>query len=210
MLADWEERVVTLVNLTMKPGWSDLENALSLYVYFCDNYEYDYETYDRLSEDPCSYIRTYRFMNEGKGICQEISAAYSYLLMQAGVDATIMSGKSGPDRESHQWSYVRINGHNYHIDPTFVIGTNDSLDYFMMTDEQRTTESYPPDSYVITSNYSEDHEHPEYLADDDTFRPLWGTSFDSFNPDEDIIYCHSYDYGDTVEVADKIFQYGEI
>ena len=129
--------------------------------------------------------------------------------MQAGIDATDMGGKSGPGREDHRWSYVRINGHNYHIDPTYAIGMNDSLDYFMMTDEKRTEEGYPPESYVITSNYSEDHEHPKYLADDDTYSPLWGTSIDSFDPDADIIYCHSYHYGDTVEVEYKTFEYGD-
>ena len=111
--------------------------------------------------------------------------------MQAGVDATIMMGGD------HQWSYVRINGKDYHIDPTFVIGSQGSLSYFMMTDEQRDLTGYNRAEYIITSNYAQDHPHPDYTADDDTFRPVWDYTFEAFFPAEDKLLC--WQYADNLE-----------
>ena len=52
--------------------------------------------------------------------------------------------------------------------------------------------------YVITSNYAQDHPHPDYVADDDTFRPLWDKSFESFSHETHTILCwtESGDYGE--------------
>ena len=93
---------------------------------------------------------------------------------------------------NHQWSYVRINGNNYHIDPTYVLDMYSSLEYFMMTDEKRS-EEFLPEEFVIAGSYTQEHEHPEYIADDDTFSPLWGINLDMFDPDENIIYGWAYD-----------------
>ena len=144
------------------------------------------------------YLSSYRVLTTGTGICQEFSVAYSYLLLQAGVDASTMSGHRSYDGASHQWSYVRINGNNYHIDPTYVIGDCDSLEYFMMTDEQRTLNGYGREEYVIASNFSQDHPHPDYVADDDTFRPLWDKYFETFFHETHTILCSAEtgDYGE--------------
>ena len=61
-----------------------------------------------------------------------------------------------------------------------------------MTDEKRS-EEYLPENYVIASCYTQDHAHPEYAADDDTFSSLWDAYLDRFDPDADVIYCHRYD-----------------
>ena len=114
--------------------------------------------------------------------------------MQAGVDATIMMGESQLQGYNHQWSYVRINGNNYHIDPAYVLGEYGNLEYFMMTDKKRS-EEFRPEDFVIASNYTQDHAHPEYAADDDIFSPLWDTSLDDFDHDEHIIYSWAYDKG---------------
>lgn len=181
-----------MLNEILKTDWSDFEKALALYVYFADHYEYDYDTYWKMYDEYVDYTSCYRFFLTGIGICHEISSAYSYLLLQAGVEATVMMGSD------HQWSYVRINGHNYHIDPTFVLGSGGSLSYFMMTDEQRTVNGYGKEEYVIASNYAQDHPHPDYVADDDTFRPLWDLTFDSFSHETHTVLCPltESDYGE--------------
>ena len=101
----------------------------------------------------------------------------------------------------HQWSYVRINGQDYHIDPTFVLSDKGSLSYFMMTDEQREANGYGKAEYTITSNYAQDHPHPDYVADDDFFRPLWDKDFDSFSHETHTIRCwtESGYYGEWTE-----------
>ena len=160
-----------------------MEKALALYDYFSRTYSYDYDTFGKMSDVYVDYTRSYRFFQTGIGICHEISTAYSYLLMQAGVEATIMMGSD------HQWSYVRINGHDYHVDPTFAINNPGSLSYFMMTDEQRAATGYVKKEHIITSNYAQDHPHPDYVADDDTFQPLWNTNFEAFFHDTHTILC---------------------
>ncbi len=184
-----------ILNGVLADDYSDVEKALALYDYFSRTYMYDYATSEKMSEVYVDYTSAYRFFRTGIGICHEISTAYSYLLMQAGVEATIMMGSD------HQWSYVRIHGRNYHIDPTFAICERGSLAYFMMTDEQREATGYGKAEYVIASNYAQDHPHPDYTADDDTFRPLWDRTFVSFDHETRTIRAsRENDYGEWLDL----------
>ena len=192
-IAEFAEQIEGILNETMWTDYSDFEKAAALYDYFSRTYVYDYDTFERMYDEYVDYLSTYRLFATGTGICCEISKAYSYLLMQAGVEATTMMGSD------HEWSYVRINGKNYHIDPTFVLGTDGSLAYFMMNDNQREVYGYGRDEFVITSNYSEESESPsygfEYVADDGTFTPIWDWYFDELFPEEDLLRCWQYAAG---------------
>ncbi len=202
-IEDFEKLITDILSETIKHDYSDLEKALSLYDYFGNNYTYDYDTYYKMAEESLDYIWSYRFFTEKTGICQEISTAYSYLLMQVGVDATIMMGQADGEGDNHQWSYVKINGKNYHIDPTYNI-SSPSLSYFMMTDERRSID-YLPENFVISSVYSQEHDHPDYVADDDTFSPLWDHILSYF--DHDTHNIHYYEITDDGDVVFKDFDY---
>ena len=182
LISDFEELVVDLLNKTMKPSYSDFENAISLYNYFSVNYTYDYDTENKMYEEYVDYTSCYRFMTSGNGICSEVSSAYTYLLMQAGIDATIVLGPN------HQWSYIRLNGKNYHIDPTYALSRNGSLEYFLMTDEKRAESGFERKDCRITGNYAAEFGCPEYMADDDTFAPLWNGSYAGFDHDTHTLY----------------------
>ena len=193
-IAAFAALIEDILNETLEDDYTDLEKALALYEYFAENYTYDYETaaYDQGYPE---WLSSYRVFNTGTGICQEFSVAYAYLLMQAGIEATNMSGQRSYDHEGHQWTYVRMNGHNYHIDPTYVIGDN-VLDYFMMDDAQReAADGYLRENFVITSNYAQDHPHPDYAADDRTFSPLWGGEFVSFDHGSRTLTYRKFDSG---------------
>ena len=191
-IAEFETLVEDILNEALKDDCSDFEKALALYLYFSHHYVYDYES-ARPDFAP-DYLSAYRVLTTGTGICQEFSVAYSYLLLQAGVDADVMSGHRAYDHEGHQWSYVRINGHDFHIDPTYVIGDQDSLSYFMMTDAQREAEDgYSKDDFVLCSHYSQDHPHPEHMADDDSFREIWGGRFLAFDHETRTLRYSAYD-----------------
>ncbi len=188
-IEDFSARVELLLNQVFSKDDTDMEKALALYQYFSEHYEYDDETYEKMYQTFVDYTTPYRLFTTGTGICSEIAPMYSYLLMQAGVEATTMMGPA------HEWSYVRINGKNYHIDPTFVISNRGSLAYFMMTDTQRELDGYPRSKFVITSNYSTEKPHPDYQANDETFAPLWDRQFESIDREKRKIHCWQYTEG---------------
>ncbi len=202
-IAEFAALVESILNETLKDDYSELEKALSLYLYFSHHYIYDYVAADpNFAPD---YLSSYRVLTTGTGICQEFSVAYSYLLLQAGVDAGVMSGHRGWDHAGHQWSYVKLHGHDFHIDPTYVIGDQDSLSYFMMTDAQRETDDYGRSDFVICSHYSQEHPHPEYSADDDSFREIWEGRFMEFDHATRTLSYSAYN--DEGELVAKTFDY---
>lgn len=206
-LQEFEDIVTGILNETLKGDYSDLEKALALYVYFTDHYTYDYETYERSGyESVLDMLSGYRLLTERTGICQEISVAYSYLLLEAGVDATVMKGVREWDGEHHQWSYVTIDGKNYHVDPTYAISDGlCSLSFFMMTDEERYLEDgYNPDNWVLSTVYYQLYEHGDYAADDDRYRELWGQYLTYLDTDENRI-----EYIDSSFEERGFFNYGD-
>jgi len=187
-IAEFGEQIEEILNTALRDDDTDFEKAVALYDYFYQNYQYDWETYEESRE---KYVETtpMHLFRTGRGICSEIAPAYSYLLMQAGVEATTMMG---PD---HEWSYVRISGHEYHIDPTYVLDSEESFAFFMMTDEQRALTGFPRDDMFITSNYAKDHPHPAYKADDSTFSVLWDYQFEGLLREENKLRCWQYSEG---------------
>ena len=203
-IAEFAALVEEILNSTLADDYSDLEKALVLYIYFSHHYIYDDEA--ARPDVYADYLSSYRVLTEGTGICQEFSVAYSYLLLQAGVDASVMSAHREWDGAPHQWSYVRINGHDFHIDPTYVIGDSDSLGYFMMTDGQREREDgYPKDDFVICSHYSTDHPHPAHAAEDDSFREIWDGWFIGFKHEARIL--NYLVFNEESQPVEKAFDY---
>ena len=188
-IEEFAEQIEGILNEVLEDDWSDVEKALAMYIYFSRTYEYDWDTYYQDQEAQVDYTTTYRLFKTGMGICREIAPAYSYLLMQAGVEATTVMGSN------HEWSYVRIGGRNYHIDPTFVLSEMDSMAYFMMTDDQRDATGCSKDHFLYTSNYSQDHPHPDYVAEDDFFAPVWDYRFEKLFTKEKKIRCWQYTEG---------------
>ena len=191
-IAEFAKLVEDILNSTMREDFSDFEKVLALYRYFALNYEYDYDAADSpVYRDDLS---GYRALTQKFGICGEISTAFSYLLLEAGVDASTMSGTRTWDKASHQWSYVRINGHNFHIDPTYAIDDICELLYLMMTDDQRELEDgYDRSSFYPVSCYAQEYPWPDYKADDDTFSEIWKGCLVSFDPDRNILTYEQYD-----------------
>ena len=203
MIAEFEELVVDILNETMREEYSDFEKALSLYSYFTHNYTYDYDTY-RLIEDNqiVNYTSAYRLLTTGNGICSEIAPAYSYLLMQVGVEASVVTGGK------HEWSIVKLDDKYYHVDPTFGLDNWDYLGYFMMTDEQRSEEGdYSPAEFEYVGSYSPEVD-PVYTADDESFAVLWDYHYESFDYKNDELECWKYsdEEGDQVSFT---FDYSE-
>ena len=201
MIEEFAALVEDILNETMKPDYSDFEKALSLYIYFQKNYTYDYQAAEDNDNGKADYVSSYRLLTGKTGICHEIATAYSYLLMQVGVDAMTVMGAN------HEWSYIRLNGKNYHIDATWALNVvSGDLRYFLMTDAERRADSYFDQArFLYCSNYSQDHPHPDYKADDETFSRLWSGTFDSLDHENRIL--NYVDFGGWGETTVKPFSY---
>ena len=192
-----------ILNEALQPDDSPFEKTLALYRYFVEHYTYD----DAAAEDwNADELSAYRLLTGKTGICTEIARAYSWLLLQAGVEAmTVVTFDTGAD-SGHEWSYVCLNGKNYHVDPTFGLNRPEKLLYFLMTDEQRAAEGhFSPENYIYGSHYSQEVPGLHFKADDDTFRPLWEDLFDSLDRENQVV--NMYLINEFVERIDKPFPY---
>lgn len=186
-IAEFQELTEGIINEVMKPEYSDFENALALYSYFTHTYTYDYETFYKIENDEIvNYTSSYRLLTTKTGICCEISEAYSYLLLQVGIDAaTVMTSK-------HEWSIIRLGDNYYHIDPTFGVEDKDFLGFFLMNDKQREeTLFYGKKDYSYVAFYDPESV-PDYSANDDTFKVLWDYHLSSFDHETKKIECWKY------------------
>jgi len=189
---EFGEMVEGILNDNLRDDYDDVEKALALYEYFHKTCEYDYDAADELTRHDVDYLTAMRVFNEHKGICCELATAYSFLLTEAGVDATTMSGNRSYDSAGHEWSYVRTGGKCYHIDPTYAICYKDSLKlaYFMMDDDKREEEdSYDRSSFYMTCCYATEYDRPCYPADDKKYEYLWDKTFVSADHESRKMVC---------------------
>lgn len=177
MIAEFKQLVEDIINGAVKPEYNDFEKALTLYNYFATTYTYDYDTARLVESEPskANYTSSYRLLTTKTGICSELAKAYSYLLMQLGVDATtVTEGK-------HEWSLIKLGGKYYHVDPTWAINDWYGLSYFLMTDEQRNSQGgYKKKDFVYVGEYFPDNK-PVYPANDDSFSSMWKSHVTSFD-----------------------------
>ena len=135
--AAFEKEIERMLNEAIRTDYSEFEKVMGLYDYMCKNFRYDYEPLDGQGIDDFS---DYACLTKKNGICCEFAGAYSYLLLQAGVDATPFEGDG--EAGYHGWTYVVVGGKGYHCDATWgAHGENPdnrlTLQYFMMTEQER-------------------------------------------------------------------------
>ncbi len=71
-----------------------------------------------------------------------------------------------------------------------MLGTGGVLRYFLMTDAKRAEEDwYDPSTFYAVSHYARENPHPDYIADDETFAPLWDYSFDMLDRRNHTVIC---------------------
>ncbi len=201
MISDFEVLVEDIMNEAMNPEYTDFENMLSLYIYFQDTYTYDYETADLIETEPAkaNYMSSSRLLTQKTGVCSELSEAYAYLLLEAGIEASVVTAGK------HEWSIVKLGDEYYHIDTTFALGSGGDLAYFMMTDDQRYETGYKKDNYEYVSIYSPEFP-PDFPAGDDFFKTAWDGYLTSFDPENDKIMYDVYRNGQVVDRG--VFDYG--
>lgn len=193
----FEDKVIDTLNANVDPSYSEFEKALNLYVYISQNFVYDYEMYEDYLAGKGDNVGAYRALMDNKGISQELSDLYSYLLLQCGVEADVISGYN--INGDHQWSFVSIGGKDYHVDPTQGLSSpdlfddNTPLDYFLMTDNTRAERDGFSDYYLCGSNSL------NVQATDDKYSTLTGGYFLKLDCNRNILTYGGYDGGGVQE-----------
>lgn len=153
---DFEQQIEDVIRENVRKDDTDFEKCAALYKYIADNYTYDQEEYDGLNSGVLNAedYGAYRAFMDKKGICGDLSSLYNYLLLQCGVDAYYFHdnivGK-------HAWSYVKVDGVGYHVDPTWSLTLND---FMMPSDVREQTLAGAGISGPI---------YPRYYLDDEPF-----------------------------------------
>jgi len=175
--AEFEQMILDVLNSTIEKDDDDYEKCLKLYVYMETNYTYEHE--GRVDGTDNNGFLYYTFMNH-KGQCIDFSAVYSYLLLQAGVQAFSVGCDEPLD---HEWVYAVVNGKGYYIDPTWGLLSETGLDlvkldYFMMSGDLRVqadcnidnlTSGLLPKFWVNNSKVKLDADDSSYNTGKDTF-----------------------------------------
>lgn len=185
----FEAEIVTMLNEAMTTDMTDFEKALFLYRYLIHHFVYDYTAYEEMDDHYVDYTSPYRVLMEKIGICGDIGPAYAYLLMQAGVDAGCVGGHADWSAEGHEWSIVNLGGKYYHVDATFALSSEDTLAYFLMTDEQRVDTGIREEKFDYCSQYSLEHPHPDFSCTDETYAPLWECNLISIDRASKTLTC---------------------
>lgn len=192
--SEFETEIERILNEAIRSDYSDFEKVMGLYDYMCQNFVYDYSDIDGQGIDD---FGSYACLMKKNGICCEIAYVYAYLLLQAGVEATPYGSSC-----YHDWTFVKINGKGYHVDPTWALhgeypGDLLYLQYFMMTEAERmedpqiTKESLEADMIWPWLSY---YDITRFEATDETFKVLHsGCFYMGMNTERNVIYYKAPD-----------------
>ena len=93
---------------------SEVEKAVYVHNYICENTEYDFIGYNNNSMAPIVHSMYGLFIN-GLTVCDGYSGAFNYLAEKLGLASEIVT--STP--MNHAWNLVRIGNSYYHVDTTW-------------------------------------------------------------------------------------------
>ena len=186
---DFEKMVVDILNQTIEEDDTDFEKVLKLYDYMASNYHYDNEgVTNNIKGEGYIYLT---FM-EHTGVCINFSGVYAFLLEQAGLEALSVGSFDNLD---HEWTYVLINGQGYHVDTTWALKADKNtdslcLDYFMMTDEVRTSTGCPVEGLTVQllPKFWASKSSVTFKATDDRYYLGSGSIFKSLDEENKILY----------------------
>ena len=191
----FKDVVSSMLEDCVKPGYDDVDKALSFYQFFEDHYIYDHGDTDNIALSSC------RLFMEQKGICQEIAPAYAYMMLQAGVDC-FTCGALNEVNDAHEWVIAKLDGKYYHIDPTWTISNPGTLAYFGMTADRRTEEGGWLQEFFNFGGANIFDTRGEYGADDTRFEPLWDAFAYEIDLENNTIRYYSMSDG-----SEQTFQY---
>ena len=181
--AEFETLIEDLLNSVLEPDDTEFEKSLKLYAYMAANF-----TYGDITIDGEGF--TYTALRNKQGICEHLSAVYTYLLLQVGVDALAIGCFDGVD---HAWTYMIVDGEGYHTDPTFALhGPQEPLNltYFLDTEEERIEQGMVMDDLTaaMVPGYWLSYTETSLPATSETYACLHWKEFVSLDEEQKMLY----------------------
>lgn len=119
------------------PNGTDFEKELYLHdelLSRCHYHEQASVAQSPLEEYPTAFT-AYGALVEGTAVCEGYSRAMQYLLLRAGMEATVITGFDSQN-QAHMWNVVRVDGKDYHLDATWNDRQNQiTHTYFNLSDK---------------------------------------------------------------------------
>lgn len=124
---------------------SDAEKAIAINAWMVENIEYDYETYDEVSE--ISFLaqpvgEQWRAWDsrgaliDGLVVCGGYADAFNLLAREAGLESVYVSGNTAGG--AHAWNHVLIDGRWKAIDTTWNDNDTDTTRYLLIDEDEFT------------------------------------------------------------------------
>lgn len=163
IIDDFAKSVESVLNVSIAEGDSDEVKALMVHYNFSKTLDYDLDALDDSNMDIDA--SPYRAMVERIGICQSFAFALAHLYLQCGVDSNAAMGSS--PKYAHMWVYMKLNGEEFFIDPTWEDTHNGTgLSFFGIDTAFYNSEEYEvgPYLYLEDSSYTGNISSSKYKA----------------------------------------------
>ncbi|MBP5775550.1 MAG: hypothetical protein J6W36_07635 [Clostridiales bacterium] len=196
----FEDEIVRIINEATRSDLSEFEKLVGLYDYMCKYWVYDYNELDGQGIDDFS---DYACLMKKNGICCEIAGAFSYLLLQCGVQAMSFGTSC-----EHDWTYVIIGGKGYHCDATWALHGDSpdasfTLQYFMMTQTERLSTLTNKDQLQASWiwPWKSDYDLARFSATDDRFKEFYkGAYYAGIDTEKNVIRYYDT-LGESFEIS---------
>lgn len=165
-----ENKVTEILN-EVGGGLSEYERELEVFRLLCKTVKYDWTTYNAVRDTGgvlTPQIRrdaftAYGALVEGSAVCEGYARAFQFLMHQAGIECTLVTGSSVPPEggtstgyNGHMWNAVKIGGNWYQVDVTWGDRDDDTpakykptrinYEYFNVSDAiMKLSHEYDPD-----------------------------------------------------------------
>lgn len=168
------EAAIQLALKDVNPEWSDLEKALYINEYLCENITYD---------DSLRYFDAYHGLVDGTTVCQGYALAFKELAERMGLRAQMVTSEA----LQHAWNMVEVDGKYYHVDTTWndnvYEGGASSHFYFLkstkffMNDSVGTSTGHRATDYVVQGDWDADYA----VYTDYDYCSIWNDVHSTFN-----------------------------